>query len=117
MNGKTARVASASFQSRAKRITAEPTRISVFWKRLVTPSVTSLIERLDVVREAADEHAGPVALVEAEREPLQVAEELVAQVGEDPLPCPASEIRLRAAHEPVERTRCNEDDDDLDERR
>ena len=42
-----------------------------------------LVERLDVVREPADDHAGAVALVEAEREPLQVAEELVAQVGED----------------------------------
>ena len=31
-----------------------------------------LVERLDVVRDPADDHAGAVALVEAEREPLQV---------------------------------------------
>ena len=42
-----------------------------------------LVERLDVVREPADDDAGAVALVEAEREPLEVAEEPVAQVGED----------------------------------
>ena len=74
-----------------------------------------LVERLDIVREAADQHSGPVALVEAEREPLQVAEELVAQVGEDALPGPAREIGLRAAHDPVERAGHDEDDDDLDE--
>ena len=44
-----------------------------------------LVERLDVVRQPADDHARAVALVEAEREPLQVAEERVAEVGEDPL--------------------------------
>ena len=31
-----------------------------------------LVDRLDVVRQPADDHAGAVALVEAEREPLQV---------------------------------------------
>jgi hypothetical protein len=34
-------VASASRQSRKKRITAEPSRINVFWTSVVTPSVTS----------------------------------------------------------------------------
>jgi hypothetical protein len=34
-------VASASLQSSQNRITAVPPRMSVFWKRLVTPSVTS----------------------------------------------------------------------------
>ncbi len=41
MNGKTMSAASASRQSSQKRITAEPISISVFWTRLVTPSVTS----------------------------------------------------------------------------
>ena len=41
MSGKTASVASASRQSRKKRMIAEPKSMSVFWKRLVTPSVTS----------------------------------------------------------------------------
>ena len=54
-----------------------------------------LVERLDVVREPADDHAGAVPLVEAEREPLEVAEERVAQVGEDALARPAGEVRLR----------------------
>ena len=54
-----------------------------------------LVERLDVVRQAADDHAGAVPLVEAEREPLEVAEERVAQVGEDALARPAGEVRLR----------------------
>ena len=59
-----------------------------------------LVERLDVVRQPADDHAGAVALVEAEREPLQVAEERVAQVGEHPLAGPAGEVRLRVATRP-----------------
>ena len=61
-----------------------PTRISVFWTRLVTPSVTSwssastsFVSRLMIT-------PGAVPLVVAERQPLQVAEERVAQVGEDP---------------------------------
>ena len=37
-----------------------------------------LVERLDVVRDPADQHAGAVALVEAERQALQVPEEVVA---------------------------------------
>jgi hypothetical protein len=53
-----------------------------------------LIESLDVVRQAADQDAGAVALVEAEGQPLQVAEEVVAQVGEDPLARPPREVRL-----------------------
>ena len=59
-----------------------------------------LVERLDVVREPADDDAGAVALEEAEREPLQVAEERVAEVGEDPLARPAGEVRLRVARRP-----------------
>jgi hypothetical protein len=74
-----------------------------------------LVERLDVVRQAADQHARPVALVEAEGEPLEMAEELVAQVGEDALAGPAGEIGLCAAHHPVERAGRDEDDDDFDE--
>ena len=64
-----------------------------------------LVERLDVVRQPADDHARAVALVEAEREPLQVAEERVAQVGEDALARPAGEVRLRGARPEVQRAR------------
>ena len=41
MSGRTRSVASASRQSRRKSTTAVPTRRSVFWTRLETPSVTS----------------------------------------------------------------------------
>ncbi len=58
-----------------------------------------LVERVDVVREAADHDARAVALVEAERQPLEVAEEVVAEVGEDALAGPAGEVRLRRAGE------------------
>ena len=54
-----------------------------------------LVERLDVVRDPADDHAGPVALVVAEREPCEVGEELVPQVGEHALARPAGEVRVR----------------------
>src|SRR5205823_2646426 len=54
-----------------------------------------LVERLDVIREPADDHARAVALVEAERESLEVAEKQIAEVGEDPLAGPAGEVGLR----------------------
>ena len=79
----TASVASASRQSRKKRMIAVPISVSVFWTRRRDAVGDELVERLDVVRQAADDHAGAVALVEAEREALQVVEEAVAQVGED----------------------------------
>ena len=41
ISGMTAQVASASRQSRTKRMIAVPISVSVFWTRLVTPSVTS----------------------------------------------------------------------------
>ncbi len=44
-----------------------------------------------------------------------MAEERVAEVGEDPLARPAGEVGLRAAREPVEHAGRDEDDDDLDE--
>ena len=74
-----------------------------------------LVQSLDVVGQAADEDAGPVALVEAERQSLQVAEELVAEIGEDPLARPAGEVRLGAARRPVEQAGRDEEDDDIDE--
>ena len=72
-----------------------PSSVSVFWTSEVTPSVTSwssastsFVSRLMIT-------PGAVALVEAEREALQVAEEVVAEVGEHPLARPAGEVRLR----------------------
>ena len=53
------------------------------------------VERLDVVRDAADDGAGAVALEVPEREPLQVREELDPQVGERTFAHPAGEVRLQ----------------------
>ena len=71
-----------------------------------------LVDRLDVVRQAADDHAGARALVEAERKPLQMAKEADAQVGQDAFADPAGEIRLHVAHRPVEQSRQHERADD-----
>ncbi len=60
-----------------------------------------LVDRLDVVGHPADQDTGPVPLVEAERKLLQVAEELLAEVGQDPLPDPAGHVRLDVGHAPV----------------
>ena len=96
MSGNTASVASASRQSRTKRIDRRADEDQRVLEEARDAVGDELVERLDVVREAADDDAGAVALVEAEREALQVAEELVAQVGEDALAGPAGEVGLRA---------------------
>ena len=62
-----------------------------------------LVERLDVVRDPADDHAGAVALVEAEGQALEVGEEPVAEVGEDALPDPAGQVRVRRREDERER--------------
>ena len=75
-----------------------------------------LVERVDVVRQPADDDACAVALVVAERQALEMAEEAVAQVREDALSRPACEVRLcgagaevdepghhECAHDPAER--------------
>src|SRR5207302_2338604 len=76
-----------------------------------------LVDRLDVVRQAADDHAGAVPLVEAERQPLQVPEEADPKVGEDALAHPAGEVRLHVAHRPVEEPGREERADDPPEAR
>ena len=93
-------------------MTAEPTRMSVFCTRRRDAVGDELVERLDVVRDPADDHAGAVALVVAEREPLQVAEEPVAEVGQDPLARPAGEVRLRGARRPGSSTPGRDERDD-----
>ena len=71
-----------------------------------------LVERFDVVREARDDVPGAAALVVAEREPLQVAEEPFAQVGQDPLADPPGQVRLGHARAPVEEADREERGDD-----
>ena len=76
-----------------------------------------LVDRFDVVRQAADDHAGAVALEEAEREPLEVVEQPVAQVGQDALADPAREVGLRVGQAPVQQPGEEERADDPPERR
>ncbi len=54
-----------------------------------------LLERVDVVGQARDQPAGAIALEVAELEPLDVREEVAAQVGEHALADPGREVRLR----------------------
>jgi hypothetical protein len=80
------------------------------------PVRDELVQRLHVVGQAADDDAGAVPLVEAEREALEMPEEHVAQVGEDPLAGPAREVGLRRARRPVEDAGHEEGGDHDDER-
>ena len=75
-----------------------------------------LVERLDVVRDPADDRAGPVALVVAERQALEVAEELDPEIGKRPLADPAGEVRLSAGQDEGRDACRDEGDDDERER-
>ena len=87
----------------------------MFWTRLVTTVGDELVERLHVVRDPADDRTRPVALVVAEREPLQVREQPLAQVGEDALADPAGEVRLGGGEDERADPRKEEEHDDLRE--
>ena len=76
------------------------------------PVGDELVDRLDVVRQPADDHARAVPLVEAEREVLEVVEEVVAQVGQDALADPAGEVGLDVAHAPAQEAEEQEGADD-----
>ncbi len=110
-DGMTVSVASASRQSRKKRTTAGPDERERVLDERRDAVGDELVERLDVVRQPADDHAGAVPLVEAEREPLQVAEEVVAQVGEHALARPAGEVRLPVGERDAEHARRDEERD------
>ena len=71
-----------------------------------------LVERLDVVRQPRDQHAGLAARVEADRERLQVREELDPEVLEDALPDPAHEPGLRPGRDPQDHGGDHEGDHD-----
>ena len=59
-----------------------------------------LVERLHVVGQARDQHARLVARVEADRQPLEVAEDLDAQVLERALADPVDQVGLRRTSRP-----------------
>ena len=76
------------------------------------PVGDELVDRLDVVRQPADDHPRAVPLVEAEREVLEMVEEVVAQVGQDALADPAGEVGLDVAHAPAQQPEEQEGADD-----
>ena len=76
------------------------------------PVGDELVECLDVVRDPADDHACPVALVEAERQPRELGEELVPQIGEHALPRPAGQIGVHGREDERGDRSAEEDHDD-----
>ena len=75
-----------------------------------------LVERLDVVRQARDQDARPVARVEADRQPLEVLEHLDPEVLERPLAHPVDEVGLQVGGDPVQDRRGHERDHDQRQR-
>ena len=70
------------------------------------------VERLDVVGEPRDQHAGALAREEADAHALQVLEELDPQVLQRALADPADEVGLRVGRAPVGERGDQERDDD-----
>jgi hypothetical protein len=95
------------------RITTTPTRLEERHDSVGDERV----ECLDVVRDAADHDAGTDARVEAERERLQVAEQLHAQVLQRALADPTGQVRLRGGCRPRDDRGEHEQDHDAVERR
>ena len=71
-----------------------------------------LVERLHVVRQPRDQHARLVARVEADRQPLEVLEELDPQVLQRPLADPVDEVGLQVGGDPVDHRGGHEGDHD-----
>ena len=76
-----------------------------------------LVERLHVVGQPRDQHARLAARVEADRQRLQVREELDPQVLQHALADPADEVRLHVGRAPVDERADEERDDDPGQRR
>ena len=75
-----------------------------------------LVERLHVVGQPRDQHARLLARVEADRERLQVREELDPQVLQRALADPARQVGLRVGRAPVDQRRGEERDHDPGQR-
>ena len=78
-----------------------PSSISDEPNSVTTPSETSCVERLHVVRQPRDDRARLAARVEADRQRLEVGEELDPQVLQRALADPADEVGLRVRRAPV----------------
>jgi hypothetical protein len=76
------------------------------------PVLYQLVKRLNVVGHPGDDHARQVARVEAQRQRLQVREQLQAQVLEGALAHPANQVGLRVGHDRVDHGRNQEHDHD-----
>ena len=76
-----------------------------------------LVQRLDVVGHARDQHARLVARVEADRQLLQVLEDLPAQVLQRALADPAGQVGLGVGGAEVHHRRAQEGDHDPGQRR
>ena len=91
---------SASPGSSTSRIAAVPTSVSVGGEQRHDAVGDELVERLHVVGQARDQHARLVARVEADRQRLQVREELEAQVLQRALADPADQVGLQRRWRP-----------------
>ena len=60
------------------------------------------LQRLDVVGQARDDDAGAGALEEAQVEPLDVLEQVDAEISEDPLADPAGQVALGCGRRPAD---------------
>ena len=94
-----------------------PTRIRVFWNRLVTPSVTSWSSASTSFVSRLMRTPARLRSKKPSESRCRWRKRRVAEVGEDPLAGPAREVGLRRAREPVQDSGDDERDDDDDERR
>jgi hypothetical protein len=107
--GKTRNVSSASCHEQDRGRADERQRGA---EQRHDPVRDELVERLDVVGQARDEHAGLAAREEGDRQRLQVREQLDAQVLQHALADPPDQVRLRVGRAPVEQRGEDERDDD-----
>ena len=101
--GKVRKVISASSTSIASRITIDADQRQHAGDHGHDAVGDERVERLDVVGHPRDQHAGPVAGVEADRHRLQVGVDPLAQVLQRPLADPADEVGLHVGGRPVDR--------------
>ena len=102
------KVSSARWKSSTSRITTTPIRVRLDWISVARPSSTSWSSASTslVMREIST--PGPVARVEADRQRLQVGEELEPQVLKRALTYPADQVGLGIGGQPVDHRRDQE---------
>ena len=98
--GSARNVSSARWKSSTSRITTTPISVSPDWIRVARPSSTSWSSASTSLVSRRDDHARAVARVEADRQRLQVREQLQPQVLERALADPADQVGLRVGGDP-----------------